>query len=191
MMLLNDKQIKKYAQEGMISDFVDEQVSTGVVSYGLSSFGYDMRVGNRWAMFDSPLKHPNVHDPKLPAYYEKVEFYGSEIVLQPGAFALAESYEHFCIPDTVMVLVVGKSTYARLGIIVNVTPLEPEWSGCVTIEISNTNTVPVRIYAEEGIAQCLFFEGERPRYTYKERNGRYNNQTGISYPFVRFDDTTS
>lgn len=187
-MLLNDKEIAKLANVGMIDDFIDHQVSDGVVSYGLSSFGYDMRVDEYWKVYRPNNSEMCVLDPKVSMINNYDSFVATEITMMPGDFVLCQSYERFIIPDDVLVVVVGKSTYARLGIIVNVTPLEPGWEGIVTIEISNTNTVPVRIHAFEGIAQCLFFKGNKPDVTYSNRQGRYNMQQGITLPFIRNND---
>jgi len=182
MMLLNDHQIHELVQShNMIDPFVSTQQSSNCISYGLSSFGYDMRVSTSWIVFKNPLMN-TIADPKTSVRTEQHS--AMEIVIPPGGFVLCHSVERFSIPDNVMVMVVGKSTYARIGLIVNVTPLEPGWEGIVTIELSNTNTVPVRVYGMEGIAQCLFFKGNRPTTTYADRNGRYQRQTGITLPWV-------
>jgi dCTP deaminase len=176
-MILNDWQIAERADAGMITPFVRHQVRDNgnypVISYGLSSFGYDMRVADQWEQCERtsfPLDPKEAH--RTPTHKHHAGF----IVIQPGGFVLCRSVEHFAIPDDVSVVVVGKSTYARCGIIVNVTPLEAGWRGYVTIELSNTNTVPVKVYANEGIAQCIFHHGERPRVTYADRSGKYQDQ---------------
>ena len=176
-MILCDWQIVERADAGMITPFVREQVRTqgrkNVISYGLSSFGYDMRVADVW---ESWPRGNNAIDPKRSDVPYSTKHHAGFIVIPSGGFVLCRSVEHFAIPDDVSVVVVGKSTYARCGIIVNVTPLEAGWRGYVTIELSNTNTVPVKVYANEGIAQCIFHHGERPRVTYADRNGKYQDQ---------------
>ncbi len=176
-MILNDRQITALANAGMISPFVENQVRSHdnypVISYGLSSFGYDMRVADAW---ESWPRNSTTLDPKEAHRSPTLKYHAGFIVIPPGGFVLCRSVEHFAIPDDVSVVVVGKSTYARCGIIVNVTPLEAGWRGYVTIELSNTNTVPVKVYANEGIAQCIFHRGERPRVTYADRSGKYQDQ---------------
>ena len=176
-MILNDWQIAERADAGMITPFVRSQVRNHdhypVISYGLSSFGYDMRVADQWEIWP---RHFDTLDPKEVGRTITAKHHAGFIVLKPGGFVLCRSVEHFVIPDDVSVVVVGKSTYARCGIIVNVTPLEAGWRGYVTIELSNTNTVPVKVYANEGIAQCIFHQGERPRVTYADRHGKYQDQ---------------
>jgi len=176
-MILNDWQIAERADAGMISPFVRHQVRHSdnhpVISYGLSSFGYDMRVAGQWE-YSAPMS--DVLDPKEAHRHTTVKYEAAFIVIPPGGFVLCRSVEHFAIPDEISVVVVGKSTYARCGIIVNVTPLEAGWRGYVTIELSNTNTVPVKVYANEGIAQCIFHQGRRPDVTYADRCGKYQDQ---------------
>jgi dCTP deaminase len=176
-MILNDWQIAERADAGMITPFVRHQVrhsdNHAVISYGLSSFGYDMRVAGQWE-YSAPMS--DVLDPKEAHRHATVKHHAGFIVIPPAGFVLCRSVEHFAIPDDVSVVVLGKSTYARCGIIVNVTPLEAGWRGYVTIELSNTNTVPVKVYANEGIAQCIFHHGERPRVTYADRSGKYQDQ---------------
>ena len=182
MMLLNDRQITELVEtHTMIDPFEPKQQSKNCVSYGLSSFGYDIRVSTNWVVFKNDINN-HIADPKLSL--STTQHSAMEIIIPPSGFVLCHSLERFCIPNDVMVMVVGKSTYARIGLIVNVTPLEPGWEGIVTIELSNTNTVPVRVYGMEGIAQCLFFRGERPTTTYSDRSGRYQRQTGITLPWV-------
>lgn len=168
---------------GMISPFEDRQIKKGNVSYGLSSFGYDIRVGNKFKIFtnvNSAFIDPKTFDEK-----SFVDFKGKVCIIPPNSFALASSVEYFKIPRNVMGLCLGKSTYARCGIIVNVTPFEPEWEGRATLEISNTTPLPAKIYANEGIAQLIFFEAdEECLRSYKDRKGRYQKQKGIVLPWV-------
>lgn len=179
-MIKSDKWIKRMAAEKkMIEPFADGQVREGVVSYGTSSYGYDMRISDEFKIFT------NVHsahvDPKNFDPKSFVEFKGDVCTVPPNSFALGKSVEYFRIPRNVMTVCLGKSTYARCGIIVNVTPFEPEWEGYVTLEISNTTPLPAKIYANEGIAQVLFFESdEEPEVSYKDKKGKYQAQTGIT-----------
>jgi len=176
--ILNDIEIaKRCVEHGMITPFAPH--TRQGISYGVSSFGYDMRVANEWTWF---TQHATVLDPKHVAEAQVHRATAERITMMPGEFVLCRSVEYFRIPDDIMVVVLGKSTYARCGIIVNVTPLEPGWEGHVTIELSNTNTVPVIVYANEGIAQCLFYQGERPVTTYAARAGKYQGQQGVTLP---------
>ena len=153
-----------------------------VISYGLSSFGYDLRVAREFKIFtnvNSSVVDPKNFDPRA-----FVDFEGDVCIIPPNSFALARSVEYLRIPDDVVCITLGKSTYARCGIIVNITPAEPGWQGFLTIEISNTTPLPAKIYAGEGIAQMLFFRGERPSVTYESRGGKYQNQQGIVLPRV-------
>ncbi|MCC6346085.1 MAG: dCTP deaminase, partial [Nitrospirales bacterium] len=155
-MVKNDRWIREMAQKGMIEPFNKSQVRKGVISYGVSSYGYDMRVGDDFKIFtniNSTVVDPKRFDPK-----SFVDFKGDVCIIPPNSFALAGSLEYFKIPREVLVICLGKSTYARCGLVVNVTPLEPEWEGHVTIEISNTTPLPAKIYAREGIAQLLFLQ---------------------------------
>ena len=167
----------------MIEPFADSQVRAGVISYGVSSYGYDMRVAPEFKIFTNALSaivDPKQFDPK-----SFVEFSGETCVVPPNSFALARSVEYFRIPRNVLTICVGKSTYARCGIITNVTPFEPEWEGYVTLEISNTTPLPARIYANEGIAQVLFFtadEGDECEQSYADKKGKYQAQVGITLP---------
>ena len=167
----------------MIEPFADSQVREGVISYGVSSYGYDMRVAPEFKIFTNALSaivDPKQFDPK-----SFVEFSGETCVVPPNSFALARSVEYFRIPRNVLTICVGKSTYARCGIITNVTPFEPEWEGYVTLEISNTTPLPARIYANEGIAQVLFFtadEGDECEQSYADKKGKYQAQQGITLP---------
>lgn len=181
MAILNDRQIEARAERGMIEPFAPMAKRPGVISYGVTSFGYDMRVADEWRMYAG---HAQSVDPKRAGEATTYTVLSDAITMQPGDFVLCRSVEKFRIPDDVLVVVVGKSTYARCGIIVNVTPLEPGWEGYVTIELSNTNTVPVIVYANEGIAQCIFHQGERPAVTYADKGGKYQAQQGIVMPKV-------
>lgn len=183
-MIKNDKWIKETAlEQNMITPFEDKQVKSGVISYGLSSFGYDMRVADEFRIFTNI--NTTIVDPKNFDSRSFVHFKGDICIVPPNSFALARSVEYFKIPRKVMTVCLGKSTYARCGIITNVTPFEPEWEGYVTIEISNTTPLPARIYANEGIAQVLFFEGdESPMVSYADKKGKYQSQTGITLPKI-------
>ena len=184
MSIKSDRWIRRLATEHrMIEPFADSQVRAGVISYGVSSYGYDMRVAPEFKIFTNALSaivDPKQFDPK-----SFVEFSGDTCVVPPNSFALARSVEYFRIPRNVLTLCVGKSTYARCGIITNVTPFEPEWEGHVTLEISNTTPLPARIYANEGIAQVLFFtadEGDECEQSYADKKGKYQAQQGITLP---------
>lgn len=182
-MLLNDRRIRELAQKGMIEPFVSENMGQGAqISYGLTSFGYDLRVADEFKIFTN-IRNAVV-DPKQISAEAFVDFQGSRCIIPPNSFALARSVEYFRIPDDIMVLCVGKSTYARCGIITNVTPLEPGWEGHVTLEISNTSTLPAVVYANEGLCQVLFFQAERPVSTYADRHGKYQGQIGITLPRI-------
>ena len=184
-MILSDKQIKKFAvEEEMISPFVSENVSNGI-SHGLDSFGYTLRCGSEFKIFTN-IKGATA-DPKNFSEDNFVTVKNKEsILIPPNSFALARTVEYFRIPRSTVTVCVGKSTYARCGIIVNVTPFEPEWEGHVTLEISNTTPLPARIYANEGIAQVLFFEGdEECDISYADKKGKYQNQTGITLPRMK------
>jgi dCTP deaminase len=182
MAILPDHWIRRMAVEhGMIEPFVDRQTREGVISFGLSSYGYDARLAREFKVFtnvDNALV-----DPKDFSAQSFVERSGPHCVVPPNSFALARTVEYFRIPRDVLVICLGKSTYARCGIIVNVTPLEPEWEGHVTLEISNTTPLPARVYAEEGICQFLFLKGEGPPETsYADRGGKYMRQRGVTLP---------
>jgi dCTP deaminase len=167
MSIRSDRWIRRMAAEhGMIEPFEDRQVREGRISYGLSSFGYDIRVGEEYKVFTNV--HSVIVDPKHFDPRSFVDIRGDHCIIPPHSFALAATMEYFRIPSDVLVLCVGKSTYARCGIIVNVTPLEPEWCGHLTLEISNTTPLPAKIYSNEGLAQLLFFQGddEIPETTY-------------------------
>lgn len=172
-------------EHGMIEPFEETQVRQGVVSFGVSSYGYDMRVSRDFRIFTN--LYSSVVDPKAFDERSFVEFEGDICIVPPNSFALARSIEYFRIPRNVLTICVGKSTYARCGIITNVTPFEPEWEGNVTLEISNTTPLPAKIYAEEGIAQVLFFEADDDdvcETSYADRKGKYQAQRGVTLPTV-------
>jgi dCTP deaminase len=170
-------------EHGMICPFSEKQVAEGVVSYGLSSCGYDLRVADEFKIFTNV--NNSIVDPKRFDERSFVVVRGSSVIIPPNSFALARSVERFKIPREVLALCVGKSTYARCGIIVNVTPFEPEWEGVATLEISNTTPLPAKIYSNEGLCQVLFFQSDGLCETsYVDRRGRYQNQEGIVLPKV-------
>ncbi len=186
MSIKSDRWIRRMALEhGMIEPFVEQQVRTKdtekLISYGVSSYGYDVRCANEFKVFT------NIHSATVdPKYFDEksfVDVVGDVCVIPPNSFALARTVEYFRIPRNVLTICLGKSTYARCGIIVNVTPLEPEWEGHVTLEFSNTTTLPAKIYANEGVAQMLFLESnEVCEVSYKDRGGKYQGQTGVTLP---------
>jgi len=184
MGLKQDSWIREKAlKERMIEPFVEGLTTQGVVSFGLSSYGYDIRVSNEFKIFTNI--NATVVDPKHFDSANVVDFVGDICIVPPNSFALARTIEYFKIPRNVLAICLGKSTYARCGIIVNVTPFEPEFEGHITIEISNTTPLPAKIYANEGIAQVLFLEGDEACETsYKDRSGKYHGQTGITLPKV-------
>jgi len=165
----------------MIEPFSDKQVRDGVISYGVSSYGYDVRIADEFKIFtniNSTVIDPKKFDPR-----SFVDVKGDVCIIPPNSFALALTVEYFRIPRNVLTVCVGKSTYARCGIIVNVTPFEPEWEGIVTLEVSNTTPLPAKIYANEGIAQVLFFEGDEPCETsYADKKGKYQAQQTLTLP---------
>jgi dCTP deaminase len=182
MGLKPDHWIRKMAlEQRMIEPFEPGQVRNGVISYGVSSYGYDIRVADEFKIFTNV--YSAIVDPKHFDSKSMVDFQGSVCIIPPNSFALARTIEYFRIPRNVLTVCVGKSTYARCGIIVNVTPFEPEWEGFVTLEISNTTPLPAKIYANEGIAQVLFFEGDGPCETsYADKKGKYQSQQSIVLP---------
>jgi len=182
MSIKPDRWIRQQAVENkMIEPFVEGQVRDGVVSYGVSSYGYDIRVADEFKIFTNV--YSAVVDPKDFDEQSMVDFKGEVCVIPPNSFALARTIEYFRIPRSVLTICVGKSTYARCGIIVNVTPFEPEWEGFVTLEISNTTPLPAKIYANEGIAQVLFFEADETCETsYADKKGKYQGQQSIVLP---------
>jgi dCTP deaminase len=169
--------------KAMIAPFEERQVRKGVISYGLSSYGYDIRIADEFKIFtniNTTIVDPKSFDPR-----SFVDLKGAVCVIPPNSFALGRSVEYFRIPRNVMTICLGKSTYARCGIITNVTPFEPEWEGFVTLEISNTTPLPAKIYANEGIAQVLFFESDETcAVSYADRQGKYQAQQGIVLPTV-------
>jgi dCTP deaminase len=180
--ILSDRQITHLAEkEGMIRPFVKKQVRKGVISYGVSSYGYDIRVAREFKIFTNI--NNTIVDPKNFDAKSFVTVHADSCVIPPNSFALAATVEYFKIPRDVLTICVGKSTYARCGIIINVTPFEPEWEGYVTLEISNTTPLPAKIYANEGIAQVLFFQGSEPCQTsYRDKKGKYQKQKGLVLP---------
>ena len=184
MTVLSDKWIKKMVKaQGIIKPFVPKQSRKGKISFGLSSYGYDARVSNEFKIFTNV--NSGVVDPKSFKKESFVTKIGKECIIPPNSFALARTMEYFKIPENVLVICLGKSTYARCGIIVNVTPLEPGWEGHVTLEFSNTTPLPAKIYANEGVAQFIFLKGnEVPEVTYADRKGKYMGQTGVTLPKV-------
>ncbi|MDE6885937.1 MAG: dCTP deaminase [Helicobacteraceae bacterium] len=184
MGLKSDKWIKEMSlKRDMIAPFVNNQIKKGTISYGVSSYGYDIRVADEYQIFTNV--NSTIVDPKDFDVCNVVKHTGDICIVPPNSFALARTIEYFKIPRNVLAICLGKSTYARCGIIVNVTPFEPEFEGHITIEISNTTPLPAKIYSNEGIAQVLFFEGDEPcEISYKDRNGKYQKQTGITLPKV-------
>ena len=182
MSIKSDRWIRKMVREQrMIEPFAQNQVRGGVISYGVSSYGYDMRVADEFRIFHNALLP--VVDPKAFDARSFIEYQGDTCIIPPNSFALARSIEYFRIPRNVLTICVGKSTYARCGIITNVTPFEPEWEGFVTLEISNTTPLPAKIYANEGIAQVLFFESdEQCEISYADKKGKYQGQKGVTPP---------
>ncbi|HET9027930.1 MAG TPA: dCTP deaminase [Trueperaceae bacterium] len=180
MSIRPDSWIRARAKEGMITPFEERLVRQGVISYGLSSFGYDLRAAPEWRIFVNAFN--TVVDPKNFDTRSLVEWDGETCIIPPNSFVLTRSVEYLKIPDDTMVIALGKSSYARCGIVANVTPLEPGWEGHVTLELSNTTPLPAKVYANEGIVQLLFFQGERPDTTYADRDGKYQGQTGVTLP---------
>ena len=184
MTVLSDKWIKEMVRtDNIISPFENKQVRDNKISYGLSSFGYDARVSNEFKIFTNV--NSEIVDPKNFKLNNFISKKGDECIIPPNSFVLSSTVEYFRIPNDVMVICLGKSTYARCGIIVNVTPLEPSWEGNVTLEFSNTTPLPAKIYANEGAAQFIFLKGnEKPDITYADRNGKYMKQSGVTLPKV-------
>jgi len=186
MSIKSDKWIRRMAQEhGMIEPFVERQVRTEgaerLISYGVSSYGYDVRCADEFKVFTNI--HSAVVDPKNFDEKSFVDIKSDVCIIPPNSFALARTVEYFRIPRDVLTICLGKSTYARCGIIVNVTPLEPEWEGHVTLEFSNTTTLPAKIYANEGVAQMLFLQSDEAcEVSYRDRGGKYQGQTGVTLP---------
>jgi dCTP deaminase len=184
MSIKPDHWIRRMCREhGMIEPFEEKLVRTGVISYGLSSYGYDVRVADEFKIFTNV--NSTIVDPKQMDTRNMVDFQGDVCIVPPNSFALARTVEYFRVPRNVLCVCVGKSSYARCGIITNVTPFEPEWEGHVTLEISNTTPLPAKIYANEGLAQVLFFESDEPcEVSYGDRAGKYQKQKGITLPRV-------
>ncbi|MBX9621369.1 MAG: dCTP deaminase [Alphaproteobacteria bacterium] len=183
MSILPDTWIREQALKGMIDPFVENQEKQGVISYGLSSYGYDARVSDEFKIFTNV--DSAVVDPKDFSAHGFVDRKTDVCVIPPNSFALARTTEYFRIPRDVLVICLGKSTYARCGIIVNVTPLEPEWEGHVTLEFSNTTPLPAKIYANEGACQFLFLKGQGTcEVSYRDRLGKYMGQTGVTLPKI-------
>jgi dCTP deaminase len=181
MSLRADTWIRQRALEGMIEPFEERQVRTGTISYGLSSYGYDIRIADEYKIFTNV--NNSIVDPKQFDPRSFVDFTGPVCIVPPNSFALGRSVEYFRIPRNVLTIALGKSTYARCGILTNVTPFEPEWEGHVTLEISNTTPLPAKIYSNEGIAQVIFFESaEVCETSYADRNGKYQRQRGVTLP---------
>jgi dCTP deaminase len=184
MPIKSDRWIRQMALEhAMIDPFVDDQVRAGVVSFGLSSYGYDIRVADEFKVFtniNSTVIDPKSFDPR-----SFVDIKSDVCIVPPNSFALGRTIEYFRIPRDILTVCLGKSTYARCGIIVNVTPFEPEWEGYVTLEISNTTPLPAKIYANEGIAQVLFLQSDEPcERSYADKKGKYLKQTGVTLPKI-------
>ena len=182
MGLKPDHWIRKMSlEQGMIEPYVESQVRDGVISYGVSSYGYDMRVADEYKIFTNV--HSAIVDPKNFTSDSFVDFKGDVCVIPPNSFVLARSMEYFRIPRGVLTVCLGKSTYARCGLIVNVTPFEPEWEGYVTLEISNTTPLPAKVYSNEGISQVLFFEADDEcEVSYADKKGKYQKQTELTLP---------
>lgn len=181
MSIMSDIWIREAASKGMIEPFVEKQKRDGMISYGLSSYGYDARVADEFKIFTNV--DSAIVDPKDFSPHSFVDRQTDVCIVPPNSFALARTVEYFRVPRDMLVICLGKSTYARCGIIVNVTPLEPEWEGHVTIEISNTTPLPAKIYANEGIAQFLFYKGDQACETsYADKAGKYMKQVGVTLP---------
>ena len=185
MAIKSDSWIKKMSiNHGMIHPFVKKQVRDEMISFGLSSYGYDIRVSDEYKIFTNV--NNSIVDPKHFDANSFFDYKGDVCIVPPNSFALARSIEYFRIPRDVLTICVGKSTYARCGIIVNVTPFEPEWEGYVTLEISNTTPLPAKIYSNEGLCQVLFFQSdEECQISYKDKAGKYQKQSGITLPKMK------
>src|SRR5215468_9290191 len=183
-LIKSDRWIRRMAlEQGMIKPFEERQVRRGMISYGLSSYGYDIRIADEFKIFtniNTAIVDPKGFDPR-----SFVDYQGEVALIPPNSFALGRSVEYFKIPRNVLTICVGKSTYARCGIITNVTPFEPEWEGYVTLEISNTTPLPAKIYANEGIAQVLFFQSDEPcEISYGDKKGKYLRQQEVTLPRI-------
>ena len=178
-MVKSDRWIKDIANKGMITPYSDKQIRKNVISYGVSSYGYDIRISDEFKIFTNI--NTTLVDPKNFDERSLVDFKGDVCIIPPNSFALASSVEYLKIPRDVLVICLGKSTYARCGIIVNITPLEPEWEGHITVEISNTTPIPAKIYGNEGIAQLIFLQADEVcEISYKDKAGKYQSQKGIT-----------
>jgi len=179
MSILSDREIERLCrEEKMIEPFVSEQVQKGIISYGVSSYGYDIRLDRKFKIFHNAFN--TLVDPKKFDQRSSIDYEGDYIIIPPNSFILGKSIEYFRIPRDILVICLGKSTYARCGIIVNVTPLEPEWEGYLVIEISNSTPLPVKVYANEGIAQLIFLRASKTcRVSYKDKKGKYDKQKSI------------
>jgi len=184
MAIKSDKWIRRMARDHrMIEPFAENQVRDGVISYGVSSYGYDIRVAGEFKIFTNV--NSTIVDPKRFDQQSFVDFKGDVCIVPPNSFALARTVEYFRIPRSILTICLGKSTYARCGIIVNVTPFEPEWEGTATLEISNTTPLPAKIYANEGIAQVVFFEADEIcEISYADKKGKYQAQREITLPRI-------
>jgi dCTP deaminase len=184
MPVKNDRWITRMARdEGMIDPFEERQVREGVISYGVSSYGYDIRVADEFKIFTNV--NTSIVDPKSFDPRSLVDVHAGVCIIPPNSFALARTVEYLRIPRSIITVCVGKSTYARCGIIVNVTPFEPEWEGFATLEISNTTPLPAKVYANEGIAQVLFLEAdEECEISYADKKGKYQSQVGVVLPRI-------
>lgn len=179
--ILNDQDIMHLCRHaGMIAPWAPTEHRPGVISYGVTSFGYDMRLSNQWATLQA-----DIVDPKNEMSTAIQPFHADSIDIPPGGFVLARSHEVFRIPEDVLGIVVGKSTYARCGLIVNCTPMEPGWMGTLTIELHNATLHTIRVYAFEGIAQVVFYRGTRPKTTYKDKKGKYMGQNDVTAAVVK------
>jgi len=184
MAIKNDRWIRYMALEhGMITPFEEKQITEAVISYGLSSYGYDIRISDRFKIFTNV--NTTVVDPKQFDPRAFIDFQGDVVVIPPNSFVLGVTVEYFRIPRNILTICLGKSTYARCGIIVNVTPFEPEWEGTATLEISNTTPLPAKMYANEGVAQVIFLEADEAcEMSYKDRGGKYDKQLDITLPRI-------
>ena len=184
MPIKSDKWIKKMSVDNnMIEPFVDQNIRNNCISYGLSSYGYDIRVSDEYKIFTNV--NNCIIDPKNFDDKSFINFKGDVCIVPANSFALARSVEYFKIPRNILTICLGKSTYARCGIIVNVTPFEPEWEGHVTLEISNTTPLPAKIYSNEGLCQVIFLESDEScKLSYKDKSGKYQSQTGITLPKI-------
>lgn len=181
-MILSDKEIKELALSGMITPFEEKQKRDGIISYGVSSYGYDFRIGDDFRIFKN--NNYSLIDPKNFDQSVYTQFVGNECIIPPNSFILGKSVEYFKMPRDVMGVCVGKSTLARCGLILNVTPIEPGWEGYITIEVSNSTPLPAKIYANEGIAQLLFFRGNPCEISYADKKGKYQNQQELTLPKI-------